>query len=46
MDALKAYDWPGNIRQLRNAIERAMLFADGDYLELAHFSGEIAAVAA
>src|SRR6185436_783161 len=33
LDALKAYDWPGNIRQLRNAIERAMLFADGDMLE-------------
>jgi DNA-binding NtrC family response regulator len=41
MDALKSYDWPGNIRQLRNAIERAMLFADGDYLELAHFAGDI-----
>jgi two-component system, NtrC family, response regulator AtoC len=41
MDALKAYDWPGNIRQLRNAIERAMLFADGDRLELAHFAGDI-----
>lgn len=42
MDALKAYDWPGNIRQLRNAIERAMLFADGDTLDLAHFAGDIA----
>ena len=41
MDTLKAYDWPGNIRQLRNAIERAMLFADGDNLELAHFAGDI-----
>jgi DNA-binding NtrC family response regulator len=41
MDTLKGYNWPGNIRQLRNAIERAMLFADGDYLELAHFAGDI-----
>ena len=41
LDALKAYDWPGNIRQLRNAIERAMLFADGDTLELGHFSPDI-----
>jgi DNA-binding NtrC family response regulator len=41
LEAMKAYDWPGNIRQLRNAIERAMLFADGDTLELAHFSAEI-----
>ena len=31
-DALKAlmrYQWPGNIRELENAIERAMLLADG-----------------
>jgi two-component system, NtrC family, response regulator HydG len=41
MEALKACDWPGNIRQLRNAIERAMLFADGDRLELAHFAADI-----
>lgn len=41
LEALKAYDWPGNIRQLRNAIERAMLFADGDTLELAHFSTDV-----
>ena len=46
MDALKSYDWPGNIRQLRNAIERAMLFADGDTLELAHFAGDIVGVPA
>jgi DNA-binding NtrC family response regulator len=43
LDALKAYNWPGNIRQLRNAIERAMLFADGDTLELGHFDPDIAA---
>ncbi len=41
LDALKAYDWPGNIRQLRNTIERAMLFATGDMLEMAHFEAEI-----
>jgi DNA-binding NtrC family response regulator len=27
--ALQAYSWPGNIRELRNAIERAVLLADG-----------------
>jgi two-component system response regulator AtoC len=41
LHALKAYDWPGNIRQLRNAIERAMLFVDGDTLELGHFSADV-----
>lgn len=29
MDLLQKYAWPGNIRELANAIERAMLFCDG-----------------
>jgi DNA-binding NtrC family response regulator len=41
LDALCAYAWPGNIRQLRNAIERAMLFCDGDTLEIGHFSPDL-----
>lgn len=28
--ALRAHDWPGNIRELRNVIERCVLFADGE----------------
>ena len=29
VEALRAHDWPGNIRELENAIERAVLFCDG-----------------
>ncbi|OGU35352.1 MAG: hypothetical protein A3K13_12875, partial [Gemmatimonadetes bacterium RIFCSPLOWO2_12_FULL_68_9] len=32
MKRLQTYGWPGNIRELRNAIERAMLLTDGDEL--------------
>jgi DNA-binding NtrC family response regulator len=27
---LAAYDWPGNVRQLRHVVERALVLADGD----------------
>lgn len=29
------YDWPGNIRALRHAIERAVILAEGEFLEAA-----------
>jgi len=30
IDALKEYPWPGNIRELRNVVERLLLLADGE----------------
>jgi two-component system, NtrC family, response regulator AtoC len=30
---LRTYGWPGNIREVRNAVERAMLLAEGPWLE-------------
>ncbi|MXP09496.1 nitrogen assimilation response regulator NtrX [Pseudoblastomonas halimionae] len=32
MAALQAYDWPGNVRQLRNVIERTIILAPRDRL--------------
>ena len=30
LGALQAYDWPGNVRQLRNIVERTIIMAPGD----------------
>jgi formate hydrogenlyase transcriptional activator len=34
MAAMRAYPWPGNIRELRNVIERAMILARGPVLQV------------
>ncbi len=34
---LAAYDWPGNVRQLENALFRAVVLAEGDELTVAEF---------
>ena len=41
MQALQAYSWPGNIRELRNVIERAVLLSDQKSITLndLHFDG-------
>jgi two-component system nitrogen regulation response regulator NtrX len=33
MVALQTYDWPGNVRQLRNAVERLLIMAPGESSE-------------
>jgi len=37
LDLLRGYAWPGNIRQLENALYRAIVLSDGGYLEVADF---------
>ena len=34
MASLQAHDWPGNIRELRNVIERAVIMSKGERLRL------------
>jgi len=34
MDSLRAYAWPGNIRELRNVIEHSLIVSRGETLEL------------
>ena len=38
IDRLKQYNWPGNIRELKNVLERAMNFATEDILTLNDFN--------
>jgi DNA-binding NtrC family response regulator len=49
MAMLRTFDWPGNVRQLENAVYRAMILADGPYLQVHDFpaiSGVVAPVPA
>jgi DNA-binding NtrC family response regulator len=41
MQAMMNYDWPGNIRELSNTIERAILFCDDPVIDLNHLPLEI-----
>lgn len=43
MERLKSYSWPGNIRELQNVIERALILSQGPVLEL---DSDLASVAA
>jgi DNA-binding NtrC family response regulator len=45
MEALERYSWPGNVRQLINAIERAKILADEREVFLEDFPAEIATAA-
>jgi len=43
MEALARYQWPGNIRELENTIERIIILSHGDEIELSDLPGEVRA---
>ena len=44
MSLLMSYPWPGNIRELKNVLERALLIARGAPLQPGHFPGMESAI--
>ena len=38
INSLLNYHWPGNVREMRNIVRKAVLLTDSDYIELSHFS--------
>ncbi len=43
LSLLVAYPWHGNVRELENVIERAVVLAEGDTIEISHLPAELAA---
>jgi len=41
LDTLVNYRWRGNVRQLENTIERSMIFAQGDKLDISDLPGDL-----
>jgi DNA-binding NtrC family response regulator len=41
MDVLRRYPWPGNIRELRNILERATLVADAGSIDIVHLPEQL-----
>jgi two-component system response regulator PilR (NtrC family) len=44
MNRLEAFDWPGNVRQLENVLERAMALIDGNVVNVGHLPEEVLGV--
>ena len=38
VEAILSYDWPGNIRQLANTIERAVILEESDYIQISNLA--------
>ena len=42
LEVLKNYEWPGNIRELKNAVERAVILCDGEFILREHLPPDMA----
>jgi DNA-binding NtrC family response regulator len=42
LDALRAYSWPGNVRQLKNCLERAVLLSNNGRINVSDLPPEVA----
>ena len=42
LEALRSYSWPGNVRQLKNCLERAVILANNGRITLAELPPEVA----
>jgi DNA-binding NtrC family response regulator len=38
MEKLRSYDWPGNVRQLQNQVQRAVLMTDSEMVDVSDLS--------
>ncbi len=41
LQKMQDYDWPGNIRELSNAIERALIFCNGETIEISDLPADV-----
>jgi DNA-binding NtrC family response regulator len=41
LELMRRYPWPGNIRELRNVIERAMVLCEGEEIQSVHLPAEL-----
>lgn len=43
LERMKTYEWPGNIRQLQHAVEKAVILSEGNSINLADMYGSMSA---
>jgi len=41
LDLLTHYHWPGNVRELKNVVERALILAEGEQIEVEDFPSNL-----